>query len=650
MFDLIRNHRRWMQFILLILIVPAFAFFGLEGYMSFMSDEKELAVVNDRSITLPEFDQARRAQLESMRMQLGPQFDAQAIDTPAFRENLLNQMIDQRVLVAAAMAGRYSVSNEMLRQTIADVPVLQVDGQFSPDRYREVLAAQGMTPDDFEQQLRSDMILSQVLTPIGSTAQIPTVVMDGILNALTEQRNVATRRFLADAYLDQVDLSEADLKAWYDSHAKSLEVPDSVSIEYVVLDEDAATQGVTVTDDQIQSFYGQNQSRYGQAERRRVSHILFDVPPGASDEARQEAKANAEQALTDVRAQPDAFADIAKERSKDPGSASQGGDLGWIGKDTLVPEVENAVFALDENAISDIIESPFGYHLILVTGIQPASVKPLEQVRDDIESQIKMQLASARFADLSNQLTAMVYDQPEALEPIAQQLGLTLQKADGLSRDGVLSDALMHREVPMTADVSALLEHPRVRQTAFSEEVLKSGQNSGAIELSADTMIALRVTDLKPAHIPSFDIVQDLIRDTLTQERALKLAREEGEKAYEAIKAGGEALGFRSAQVVSRVSAMDMSEVELSAALAVPQDEVPSVVGVETSNGYSLVDVLAIEPNLQIESSERAQLQAQFSQALGQAEEASAMQILRQQFGAKITPEGRAVIESNDND
>ena len=178
-----------MQVILLLLILPSFAFFGVQSYTSFMSNEPELASVDGKGITLGEFNNARRAQLEQYRNMLGAQFDAAAFDTPAFREQLLNTLIDQRAIAIAATKGGYSVSDETLRRSIAAIPAVQQDGQFSPERYRQALAAQGLTTAAFEQGLRRDLTLAQVLQPVGLTARVPTEVGQKIFALITEQRS-----------------------------------------------------------------------------------------------------------------------------------------------------------------------------------------------------------------------------------------------------------------------------------------------------------------------------------------------------------------------------------------------------------------------------------------------------------------------------
>lgn len=646
MFDFIRSHRRWMQLVLLLLVVPSFMFFGIEGYVGFMSRDKELAEVNGVAITQPEYDAVRRNQLEELRQMLGAQFDAEAIDTPAFRERILNDMINQRVIAEAAMQGRYTVSDEQLRDTIAKIPVVQENGVFSPERYRQVLAAQGMTPADFEMRVRSDLILSQVLGPIGSTATAPARVSDELLAALTQQRTVALRRFTAEGFEADVQVTDADIQAWYDANAEQLRLPESVNVEYVVLNEASASKGLSVPDSVIQTYYQQNQARFGQPEQRRVSHILREVAPDADQATKDAARAKAQEIADQLRADPEQFEALAAEFSQDPGSSNQGGDLGWISKDTLVPEVEEAVFQLEPNTISEVIESPFGYHVAVVTQVQPASVKPLEQVLEEVQDEILRQMASVRFADLATELTDLVYDQRDALEPIATQLGLDLRRAQGLARTGLLPDDLFVRTDPVQPGQVEILNNPRVLQVAFSPDVFQDRFNSGLIETAPGTLVALRVSQVNPSTIPPLDQVKELIRAQLLAEGAVKLAREAGKAALAVIADGSQpAMGFAAAEVVSRQDARTLNPAELDAVMKLPENDVPKTIGVDTPDGYSLLEVKAINAGEPLPEANQAQFKGQLAQAWGRAEEQAALQILRRLFNVQILPDAQRLIE-----
>ena len=649
MFDFIRHHQRLMQLVLLLLILPSFVFFGVQGYTSLMSSEPELATVDGQGITLGEFDRARRAQLEQYRNALGAQFDAAAFDTPALREQLLNSLIDQRTIAIAATQGRYSVSDEMLRRTIASIPAVQVDGQFSSERYRQVLAAQGMTPTVFENSLRRDLALGQVLQPIGLTARVPTQVAEKILALVTEQRTVSRKVFKASDFTKDISVSDADIKTWYDANQTRLQIPENLDVEYVVLNESAATKDIKVTDADIESFYKQNQARYGQPERRRVSHILLEIPASADDATKAKIRQKIEDLAKRVAIDPKQFAELAKENSQDTGSAAQGGDLGWISKNMLVPQVEDALFKLDKGAVSGVVESPFGLHVLYITDIQPASVKPLADVREDITAEIRKQIAADRFASMASKLTSLVYDQRDSLKPVSDTLNLPIQRGLGLTRSGLLSaEQRFDAAVPTEAE-QTILGNPKVIQAAFSTEVLKDKLNSGAIELSPDTIVALRIAAVHPASVPPLDKVAAQIRTVLTNERALAAAQTAGSKLLDALQksAKPDTKGFEPAQVVTRQNPESLTPEQLESVMSMQTTNMPVWAGIQGADGYAILQLTKVEPGPAPEAAQIKQLQAQLGQAWGAAEEQAALKVLRGMYQVKMLPDAAKLIRGD---
>ena len=646
MFDFIRNHQRWMQLILLLLILPSFVFFGVQGYSSFMSSEPELATVDGKGITLGEFNNARRAQLEQYRNMLGAQFDAAAFDTPGFREQLLNTLIDQRAIAIAATKGAYSVSDETLRRSIAAIPAVQQDGQFSPERYRQALAAQGLTTAAFEQGLRRDLTLAQVLQPIGLTARVPADIGQKIFALITEQRTVARKVYALEAYAKNITVSPEDIKAWYDANQAKLMIPENIDVEYIVLNEEAASKDVKISDADIESFYKQNEARYGQPERRRVSHILLEVPASADAAAKAVIQTKAAELAKRAAANPKDFAALAKEFSQDSGSGNQGGDLGWISKNMLVPQVEEALFKLKKDEVSGVVESPFGIHVLYVTDIQAPSIKPLAEVKEDIAVEIRKQLAAERFATMAGKLTNLIYDQRDSLKPIADALGIEIRKAAGLTREGLLS-AAQRGAAAMPSEVEqTLLGNPKVRQAAFSTEVLKDKMNSGAIELASDTILALRVGTVHAPKVPPLDQVTEQLRTMLTNERALLAAQDAGIKQLDLLKGSvaTEPKDFDSVQVVTRQAAQALSREQLEAVMSASPTPLPRFLGVAGPEGYTVLWLSKIEPGPAPEAAQVTQLQAQLSQAWGAAEEQATLKLLRESYKVKMLPDAKKLI------
>src|SRR5690606_30179278 len=226
MFDFIRTHQRLMQLILLILVVPSFALIGVSGYSTYVSGDRAIAEVGQASVTQEEFDEARRNQLQQMQSSSQGRFDPALLDNPLARRALLDQLIDRRIEIQVATDKHFSVSDSVLRRAIAAMPALQVDGQFSADRYNEVLASAGLTPRDFEAGQRAELALDRVLGPVGGTAALPQPVLGGIKRALTEERTVALRVFKPTDHAEGVQVGDEDIKAWYDAHQDELRLPE----------------------------------------------------------------------------------------------------------------------------------------------------------------------------------------------------------------------------------------------------------------------------------------------------------------------------------------------------------------------------------------------------------------------------------------
>ena len=647
MFDFIRQHQRWMQGILILLILPSFAFFGVQSYTSFMNREPELATVDGSGITLSDFNRARKAQLDQYQSVLGGQFDPATLDTAEMRKQVLNNVIDQKTVALAAEKGRFTVSDETLRRTIASIPAVQQDGQFSPERYHQILASQGMTATGFENSLRRDLALAQVLSPVSSSVLVPDAVVQKFAALLGEKRVVAVQSFNADGYKKSVIVTPEQINAWYESNQASLQIPESVDIEYLLVNESAASKDITVSDADIDAFYKQNQARYSQPERRRVSHILIEVAPDATPELKKKAQELATDLTKQANAHPPGFSDLAKKFSQDTGSKDSGGDLGWITKGMLVPQVESEIFAVDKGTISGPVESPFGYHVIHVADIQPITVKPLGEVKADIVTEIRKQISSDRFATMSDKMTKLIYDQRDSLKPVADALGLPVLTAQGLSRTGLLPVNQGGSKLEESSPEAVVLNNPKVAQTAFSADVFKSRLNSGVITLSPDTMLALRVSKVNGTHVPPLKDVSEVINSKLTVEKALELAKLAADKRVEELKSGQAASklkGFDAPLTISRQNRGSLTKEQVDRVMVLDAKVLPQFVSMPAATGYDVIELSKVEAAPQTEPGQLVQLRQELAQALGGAEERAALAVLRQTYKVEMLPAAAKVI------
>lgn len=627
MFEFIRTHQRLMQFALLLFIFPSFAFFGLEGYTRFRDGDNAVAKVAGQSITQQEFDFAQREQMERFRQMFGGQFDPKMLDTPEARQNILDSLIAQRVVANEASENRLSVSDRALQQTILTTPGLTTpEGKFDVERYKSLLAAQGMTPAMYEARLRHDMLMQQVTSAIQSTAFVPTMVADRLSNLNDQERQVQELLLRASDYVSQVKITDEMLKAYYDKHASEFQVPEQVKAEYVVLSSDAVASQISVSDADIKSYYEQNSQRFAEEEQRRASHILIKVDRGASDAEKAAAKEKAEKVLAQVRKNPADFAKLAKEYSQDPGSAERGGDLDYFGKGMMVKPFEDEVFKLKQGEISDLVQSDFGYHIIQMTGIKPGSVKSLDEVKEQIAAEIKKQLAAKKFAELAEQFSNTVYEQSDSLKPVADKLNLKIETVSGLTRT----------PNPAVAP-NAPYNQPKFLQALFSDEAVKNKRNTEAIEVAPSTLIAGHVIEYKPVTTRPFEEVKASIRERVTQTEAAALARKAGEAKLDALKSGGEAGGFAETKTVSRVKPQGINQVALPAVMKADTAKLPAYVGVDLGmQGYGVYRINKVAQPTQPDAARRQAERQQIENALAQQDLLAYIEALKKDAKVQI--------------
>ncbi|MCA3183715.1 MAG: SurA N-terminal domain-containing protein, partial [Cupriavidus sp.] len=415
MLDFVRNNRRLMLLLLLVLVFPSFVFFGVESYSRFMDSSHDAAKVDGRAITVQEVDNVVRDQTERMRQMLGNNYDPRMFEGAAARQSVLDQLILQRVVADATARKNLTVSNEQLRQAIEAIPAIAQlrgpDGKFDEKAYIQLLAQQGMTPEQLDARMRFELATQQLGGAVGTTAFVPKSLLDRLIAIRDQQRDVQALVIKPADFTSKVTPDAAALKAYYEAHLSAYTTPEQAKVEYVVLSGDAMAASQAVTPEELKSYYDSNAQRFRTEEQRRASHILITVPKDAKDADRKAAKDKAEKLLEDVRKHPETFADVAKKNSQDPGSAEKGGDLGFMGRGALVKPFEDAMYALKDGQISDLVETDYGYHIIKLTGIKPAATQPLDEVRPELEAELKKQLAAKKYAEQADAFGNTVYEQ-----------------------------------------------------------------------------------------------------------------------------------------------------------------------------------------------------------------------------------------------
>ena len=625
MFEFIRTHRRLMQFILLLIIVPSFAFVGLESYLRMSDRDTTVAKVAGQDISQREWDAAQSRQLERFRQMFGEQFNPAMFDTPDARQSTLEGLLAQKALSSHVTKNHLTVSDDQLRNTILDIQGLtNPDGSFDKQRYQALLSAQGLTPDRFEANLRHELAMQQVNLSIQNSAFAPKTVASRITSLNQQVREVQELMIGWQDFKSQVKITDAMVNEFYNKNAAQFEVPETVKIEYLVLSPDVVESRIEVAEADIKTFYDQNIARYKTPEQRRASHILINAPKDASAADKAAAKAKAEKILEQVRKSPGDFAKLAKENSQDSVSAERGGDLNFFGIGDMVKPFEDAAFALKEGEISGLVQSDFGFHIIRVTDIKAPTTRELSEVKANIAAEIKRQQSGKKYAEMAEIFTNMVYEQSDSLKPVADKLGLKIETAQNLTR----------APSPMLPKTAAY-NQPKFLNAVFSDDAIRAKRNTEAVEVGASVLIAGRVVEHTPVTKIPVSEVRTLIEERLLGLESEKLAVKAGQARLAELGSNGDA-GFGVARLVSRNNASGLPPAAVSAIMKADASKLPAYVGVTVSGrGYAIYRVNKISEEA-IDEEARTAEQQQVSEFLAAQEMSAYMDVIKKRAKAEI--------------
>ena len=625
MFESIRSHRRWLMFFLLVLVFPSFVFFGIQGYERFMGGDNALAKVAGQPVTQPEFDNVQRQRADQMRQMFGGNFDPKALDTPEARIATLDGLLADKALAAEAAREHLVVSENRLREVIGGLAAFQQDGKFSYDRYKAVLAAQGRNELGFEQAVRDDLGRQTLVQGVAQSTIVPQQMLERLQRLGEESRSIREQRFESADYLGKATISDEAIAKYYEANRAQYSTTESAKVEYVVLSlDDVATQ-VEVADADVRDAYDKNQSRFGEGEQRRASHILFTVGDNGSAKDKGAARKLAADTLAKLRTNPNDFAKLARELSKDPGSAGNGGDLGFFGRDMMVKPFEEAAFKLKAGEMSDVVESDFGFHIIRVTEIKGAQVKPFDEVKAQIRAELQRERASKRYAEAAEQFTNLVYEQSDSLKPAADKLKLTIRTADNVTRAGAPA-----------APGDALVFVPRLVQAVFSDDVVKSKRNTEATEIGPNRMAAARIVEYRPAAQRPLAEVKDQVQQRLQRDEALRLAREAANARAAALQNAPGATGFSAPRSVSRNAPEKMTPAALNAVMRVPADKLPAYVVAETESGVAVYQVVSVSMPEKTDAARREGEQRGLERLYGAADDQAYLDALKAKHKAVV--------------
>ncbi len=643
-----------------VLIIP-FAFVGVNSY--FAADAvNSVAVVNEQEITINEFNQSFQNYRRRMQSLMGINFDAEQFDQAIIRRQHLDTLIDQELLAQLSFEAGLAVADDRLAAAIREVPSFHVDGVFNADVYQSRLVAQGITPRQFENDMRAQIILGQFPTAVASSAISTRLELSSYVRL--QDQNRAFTAILVPAQLDEpeagdgadvdaseaadnqsveaadtppqdaaedIAIDEAAILAWYEAHPDDYRSEERVVIEYLELDAAMLGGEIDPDEEQLRALFDEQESRFIAPETRLASHILIEVDTQAPELDIESARQTAEDLVVRVR-DGEEFATLALENSQDAGSAAEGGDLGWIEPGFMVQTFEDALYELTlEKPISDPVQTGFGWHVIYLRDIRAAQGKTFAEARPTILAEYQAEKDERRFLEQADRLVDIIYEDPTTLDAAAEELDLEVQQAGPFGRAGG----------------AGIADNAEVIKASFSDLVMLQGVVSDPVDLAENHLVMIRLREYLPAALLPLDEVRDQVVSSVRRQLAMEVAQGSADEILTRVTAGAdltllgaenglEVLAFEGATRTSEDVRADLRQ-DLFL-MDAPGEDGPVNEILELSDGYAVVQLTGVTDGvLSAEDVLKAQnYKRRISNATGNAEAFSFMRMLRSQSEIKV--------------
>ena len=626
MFEWIQNNRRFAQIVLAIIFLP-FLFVGVDSYFKGSDASAPVATVGGQHITQQEFNIALRERQESLQSMGGGRLDPAMLDSPELRLGVVEGLVNQRLLQQQAARVNLMATDQQLRTVLEQAPVFQESGKFSLDLYNQFLKTRNKSAVDFENELRRDMLTRQLDDAFGDSHFLPRTVVQRLAKLMETQREVSVFTFMPANFESKAAVEGDAAKKYYDSRPDEFRLPEQVRVEYVTLSIDALLPSITVDAEEVKKAFDEFANKNQVEETRAASHILIAVDAKAPADDKQKARAKAEDLLKQIKAKPASFADLAKAHSQDPGSAEKGGDLGSFKRGNMVKAFSTAAYSMKVDDVSGLVESEYGFHIIKLTGITPGKSPSFEAMRAQLETDVKRQRAGKKFAEMAEQFNNVAFEQSDSLKAVSEFTKSPIQQSDWIARNAQVADAR--------------LNNPKLRQSIFSDEVLRNNRNTEAVEVSPGVLLAARILEHKPSVLRPFESVQVEIVGRLQRQRAAQLAAQEGRATLESLRKGGQVdPAWGASQTVSfSTPVKDMSEDVRKQILRTDVSKLPAYAGVESPTGYTLIRITRVTEPEKINPEQEKNLALSLQQAAGQEQYAMYLASLKQKADVKIHKE-----------
>jgi peptidyl-prolyl cis-trans isomerase D len=558
----------WLGALVIIMITIPFAFWGIESYIG-GGGKQFAAIVNGEEIPVNQFENAYSNQLARLNQQFG---SALPFSNEQIKEQVLDQLINSVVLEEGSYSSGYRVSDTSLKQSIASL--FSRDGKFDRDYFENIVASNGMTISQYELRLRNELRVLQKRNAILTSAILTDEEARQLAALQQQERDIRLIKFNVDTGSADIVITEQDIEDYYNTNTDRYMKPESVSVEYIEMTSDELANSIDVDEGRLAEMYDDYKRSMLVKEERKARHILMGTSAENSKEALMPRIEELQQKLNDG----ESFEELAAEYSDDPGSAKQGGDLGWVAMGEMVKPFEEALFSMNKGEVSGIVETQFGLHLIKLEDIRTPELQTIAEKRSEFEQELKQDAISGMFYDITENIAVTAYENPESLDAVVDAVNKQPEKTELFTRDSG----------------TGIAGNQKFRTAAFSSSVIEQGLNSDIIEITPNHVAVLRLLEHKPASQKPLQEVKSDIENILRLKAAHEVTMAAAEEAKNQIIAGAAAETVlaenqivEGPDTVKRTAPGNVDPVVVGAAFQMPypENEKPSIQVVNLISG-----------------------------------------------------------------
>jgi len=520
MLDRLRVHvKGWLGIVILVMISIPFALFGLQNYTSGGS-EQPVAEVGGFEIYQADVNRAYQNRIAQLKEQYGEQYSPDLFSEEAVRQESLNRLVQDQLVLQTVSADGYVASNKAILDVISKLDAFQKDGQFDKATYEQLLQARGLTTASFVDSVRSGIERDQFINSIVGTTLVDDSEINDFYRLTNQTRDIRYLLLPISSVIASVLATDEEINKNYTQNEHLYKTPEEASIDYVELSLASLMLEVDPSDEELLAFYESEQQSFTLAGHRRASHILFEAPAGTAEVESEKKRAQAEITLSRIK-QGEDFASLAKELSDDIGSAKSGGDLGIITDGMMDTEFEKTLASLKEGEVSEVIQTLYGFQIIKLVSKEADKVQSYENVKDKVSELFKTNIAGEKFYQLAERFAELSFENPDSLEPIVDELGLTIQQQAGVTQN----------------NGEGVASYDKVRHAVFNEDVL-AGNNSDVVELDPEHLVVLRIKQHTPEEVMPLAAVKSVVELSVKTDKANRLLTDKADDFLTKVKSG----------------------------------------------------------------------------------------------------------------